>query len=91
MSLDFILISQPKLFSVSIPLEQGGVFRRKSRVNVEVNFTVSIPLEQGGVFRPYGLGDVLKAFEVSIPLEQGGVFRQILVLIKSGLFKSQSL
>ena len=36
---------------VSIPLEQGGVFRRSDRY-VQAAQEVSIPLEQGGVFRP---------------------------------------
>ena len=37
---------------VSIPLEQGGVFRQKEIVNLGW-LLVSIPLEQGGVFRHY--------------------------------------
>ncbi len=36
--------------TVSIPLEQGNVFRLKSRINRRA-FDVSIPLEQGNVFR----------------------------------------
>ena len=35
---------------VSIPLEQGGVFRPIT-AQEEDEFLVSIPLEQGGVFR----------------------------------------
>ena len=38
------------IFAVSIPLEQGGVFRRSDRY-VQAAQEVLIPLEQGGVFR----------------------------------------
>ena len=38
------------LLFVSIPLEQGNVFRRKRRITTKRN-SVSIPLEQGNVFR----------------------------------------
>ncbi len=37
--------------TVSIPLEQGNVFRRGSVGNFSVGSDVSIPLEQGNVFR----------------------------------------
>ena len=37
---------------VSIPLEQGGVFRRSPLLCNDESLRVSIPLEQGGVFRP---------------------------------------
>ena len=36
---------------VSIPLEQGGVFRRLLFLQCRQSLMVSIPLEQGGVFR----------------------------------------
>ena len=36
---------------VSIPLEQGGVFRQMEIENIHIHSEVSIPLEQGGVFR----------------------------------------
>ena len=37
--------------SVSIPLEQGGVFRHYITITDTEKMNVSIPLEQGGVFR----------------------------------------
>ena len=36
---------------VSIPLEQGGVFRQSTSPENQTPEQVSIPLEQGGVFR----------------------------------------
>ena len=36
---------------VSIPLEQGGVFRQSLNSEEAIEKEVSIPLEQGGVFR----------------------------------------
>ena len=36
---------------VSIPLEQGNVFRLKLQVQLQQLLVVSIPLEQGNVFR----------------------------------------
>ena len=38
-------------FCVSIPLEQGNVFRRRYCANIWRTIKVSIPLEQGNVFR----------------------------------------
>ena len=64
---------------VSIPLEQGGVFRHKLGQVVTLADFVSIPLEQGGVFRQREFLTGIKEREVSIPLEQGGVFRQIVM------------
>ena len=60
---------------VSIPLEQGNVFRLTATEDAVKGIVVSIPLEQGNVFRLY-----LPLFhqlnqQVSIPLEQGNVFR----------------
>ena len=61
---------------VSIPLEQGSVFRPSKLMDVQDLYLVSIPLEQGSVFRLYfWLIIFLFLFNVSIPLEQGSVFR----------------
>ena len=38
---------------VSIPLEQGNVFRLREISNAKADINVSIPLEQGNVFRRY--------------------------------------
>ena len=38
-------------FKVSIPLEQGNVFRQVYKARYPVDGKVSIPLEQGNVFR----------------------------------------
>ena len=37
--------------NVSIPLEQGNVFRQTLQLHAEIYKDVSIPLEQGNVFR----------------------------------------
>ena len=59
---------------VSIPLEQGNVFRLDC-VRISVKAKVSIPLEQGNVFRLFGYAEKKQKMKVSIPLEQGNVFR----------------
>ena len=65
-----------QLDKVSIPLEQGSVFRPSKLMDVQDLYLVSIPLEQGSVFRLYfWLIIFLFLFNVSIPLEQGSVFR----------------
>ena len=51
-SFDGQSVCNRKLLPVSIPLEQGGVFRRKTSGTDGRSKRVSIPLEQGGVFRP---------------------------------------
>ena len=38
--------------NVSIPFEQGDVFRRRTVLDVLLKWMVSIPFEQGDVFRP---------------------------------------
>ena len=63
-------------FTVSIPLEQGGVFRQIIEHGIAQDRKVSIPLEQGGVFRQIIEHGIAQDRKVSIPLEQGGVFRQ---------------
>ena len=60
--------------SVSIPLEQGSVFRRRGGSDESYQCSVSIPLEQGSVFRQMMITEEEK-LSVSIPLEQGSVFR----------------
>ena len=61
---------------VSIPLEQGSVFRRYGSREFSRCSIVSIPLEQGSVFRLNHCIIHYFNFSVSIPLEQGSVFRQ---------------
>ena len=61
---------------VSIPLEQGSVFRQDYPIEERGRLIVSIPLEQGSVFRPYGPTWDSSLKRVSIPLEQGSVFRR---------------
>ena len=61
--------------AVSIPFEQGDVFRQTMYMYSLLKLKVSIPFEQGDVFRLiyyYYYGDLLC---VSIPFEQGDVFR----------------
>ena len=62
-------------FPVSIPLEQGNVFRHVRFGLNELIVGVSIPLEQGNVFRQTEQ-EIQAVIQVSIPLEQGNVFRQ---------------
>ena len=50
-SFDIILMILYSLLTVSIPLEQGGVFRHSELHSLSDFLDVSIPLEQGGVFR----------------------------------------
>ena len=74
MSFDKPNIMQERYLRVSIPLEQGNVFRQKTVKLHGTDKKVSIPLEQGNVFRPK-LPLWCKFQNVSIPLEQGNVFR----------------
>ena len=62
--------------SVSIPLEQGSVFRQLTADQDSAKVWVSIPLEQGSVFRQLTAYQDSAKVWVSIPLEQGSVFRQ---------------
>ena len=73
---------------VSIPLEQGGVFRLKTKQRINTN-KVSIPLKQGEVFRRYCWFRFCYWRWVSIPLEQGGVFRPI--VLPTGLHRQVSI
>ena len=41
-----------KAYKVSIPFEQGDVFRPNKLKQIFFTFLVSIPFEQGDVFRP---------------------------------------
>ena len=59
---------------VSIPLEQGNVFRLEGALK-NAGVQVSIPLEQGNVFRRRLCIRNGSQKWVSIPLEQGNVFR----------------
>ena len=51
MSFDFIVFKEQDLNRVSIPLEQGNVFRQQRHRGSGSSSIVSIPLEQGNVFR----------------------------------------
>ena len=68
------------LSPVSIPLEQGSVFRLANVGGLGRLGEVSIPLEQGSVFRR--LAEIASNLDegVSIPLEQGSVFRLCITL-----------
>ncbi len=61
--------------NVSIPLEQGSVFRHITYKGFSTYIGVSIPLEQGSVFRLIEIEYIPLTRDVSIPLEQGSVFR----------------
>ena len=90
-SFDFMYPLQPAdLHQVSIPLEQGKVFRRNNRTRGRWIPRVSIPLEQGKVFRQANYSTAFIIKSVSIPLEQGKVFRPNTILTKYSK-KSQSL
>ncbi len=62
--------------NVSIPLEQGSVFRHITYKGFSTYIGVSIPLEQGSVFRLIEIEYIPLTRDVSIPLEQGSVFRR---------------
>ena len=51
MSFDLNNLAINKKLFVSIPLEQGNVFRRSELIAMWQEYVVSIPLEQGNVFR----------------------------------------
>ena len=69
---------------VSIPLEQGSVFRRKDEEELAKMAQVSIPLEQGSVFRPNT--EVVNTFFASQSLWNRAVSSDIKkILIKSYL------
>ena len=60
---------------VSIPFEQGDVFRRINGFRYGRISPVSIPFEQGDVFRQLHRHYIEEVLHVSIPFEQGDVFR----------------
>ena len=62
---------------VSIPFEQGDVFRQMQMCKM-LKQRVSIPFEQGDVFRHVAKFTKQVVNGVSIPFEQGDVFRHLL-------------
>ena len=60
---------------VSIPFDQGNVFRRLNSYATEWKKDVSIPFDQGNVFRQKEKSQAKKLGIVSIPFDQGNVFR----------------
>ena len=52
MSFDTTIFLKKDALTVSIPFEQGDVFRRDRQQTLAKGVTVSIPFEQGDVFRP---------------------------------------
>ena len=62
---------------VSIPFEQGDVFRRNKVLFHIEELVVSIPFEQGDVFRRNKVLFHIEELVVSIPFEQGDVFRPV--------------
>ena len=72
LSTEDIIMSSLKSRFVSIPFDQGNVFRLQT-LSFRAVF-VSIPFDQGNVFRPNGVSSVIDLF-VSIPFDQGNVFR----------------
>ena len=60
---------------VSIPFEQGNVFRPEGLESYATEWKVSIPFEQGNVFRQKVQKAKTLQLRVSIPFEQGNVFR----------------
>ena len=77
--------------AVSIPLEQGSVFRR-NRPNEYLNNKPSQSLWNRAVsFDNFSAKLLTSAFRVSIPLEQGSVFRLSKLSCFFNTIKSQSL
>ena len=76
MSFDIVIQTKHHhIMVVSIPLEQGNVFRPCKEELENSALNVSIPLEQGNVFRHFNVWNIERMEQVSIPLEQGNVFR----------------
>ena len=76
---------------VSIPLEQGGVFRLTTNTTRIALIHVSIPLEQGGVFRQYMMFDLHGLIRLN-PFGTGrGLSTSVKVLNKFFPLRSQSL
>ena len=86
-----VLLSIKTQVSVSIPFEQGDVFRRTSSCRCNYCCYVSIPFEQGDVFRLLASRESTKKIFVSIPFEQGDVFRPQGNSEICWAFRSQSL
>ena len=61
---------------VSIPFDQGDVFRHVSAAINEADEIVSIPFDQGDVFRQTQSLRLEAIKDVSIPFDQGDVFRR---------------
>ena len=72
---------------VSIPFEQGDVFRRKPLIIVLVIREVSIPFEQGDVFRPIDL-DELAGWLESQSLSNRAMFFDLNIFITFSLYTS---
>ena len=67
----------PPFILVSIPFDQGNVFRRDLTVTTINALGVSIPFDQGNVFRLNLVYNTLLGIGVSIPFDQGNVFRPV--------------
>ena len=80
MSFDIKVGTTSETTNVSIPFEQGDVFRHKLEDRKYPLNEVSIPFEQGDVFRPTSSTTSCSSCIVSIPFEQGDVFRHSLVI-----------
>ena len=70
----YSLATTPASTNVSIPLEQGGVFRRKMGIKSSTDMRFQSLWSRAGSFDAYEVYGC-KYDYVSIPLEQGGVFR----------------
>ncbi len=71
---------------VSIPFDQGNVFRLAYNSLFAYVDEVSIPFDQGNVFRRRNPGNDTWDVAVSIPFDQGNVFRLINVLSEGKRF-----
>ena len=77
---------------VSIPFEQGDVFRRFSSIYHFSSWHVSNPFRAGRCLSTQKLFKTMPCIRVSIPFEQGDVFRRDVENVPvAGTEKSQSL
>ena len=91
MSFDDNRAQNTTLRDVSIPLEQGNVFRLLLYLLLNLVFKGLNPFGTGQCLSTYQFKQLKILLKVSIPLEQGNVFRPLLTTIAIGAKVSQSL
>ena len=84
MSFDVEKLKEEKIsFNVSIPLEQGNVFRHSRFHLIRIDTLVSIPLEQGNVFRQRIRAETLARAESLNPFGTGQCLSTLKLILSS--------